>query len=1291
MIAAIAVVGALAKVSPATRMSRTSADMHALGDAANTAAAPAAQKSPAPKDNSLPVVPEVEIVQHGGYPELHVGGHPFFLNSATFFYYRISHDRWNAMLDRYRSLGVNTIDIYIPWNWHEPSEGEFDFDGHTNPRRDLRSLLRMIAAKNLKLIARPGPLILNEWRLGGYPEWLLQLPDYPANAKMDPLDILEGRYPPAAGLNARDAEASAKAWLDNPAHMKYARAWLEAVAHELAPYDSAAKLKAPIAKPAIDYSDPVSKSLLFVQLDDDLASGRTNTTGENFWRYAETLRAALRNAGVGAPAFINPTDMRVPAAGAPLAEPLGVMGQWYLYPTARANELEQPLTTNDAATIEFFAGELATQPAFPPSLIEYQAGWYAPADDDHAIESPPANTLLSARLFLAHGIHGLNNFAPQDTVTPAGYSVPWANQAYLWGAALDPNGRGQRRIDAFSRNIEFLHQWGPQLAASHKRADFGMVDPLGASAQTPLAPDDVRHISDGIEKIARLAQLDHLASEILDPEHQPVDQLLRDAMIMLPVFEAASGAPSPLSENAQHNLVEYVRRGGTLFVFPSRPAGAVIAELWKDAPPASTDASVLISSSIKFGKGRVLDSSKDIFAWIALASSYAENRAHQNAAFAMQSLEEIVQQAGIQQAVRVTGDPPSASDLVVTELVTNEGTQPLGVRTGGEAWISVTNLNADDTIEAPLDFLSPSSSSVTVPSARIALTVTVPPRESLLLPVAIPICAEVTEPGTCHDAIAAAGAEYLGAIRDGKVLELTFYAPSRAEIRLHLDHAASHINLQDSTLEPQWDQAKQELSVTIPRGASPTYLRQVRFQLAYQPHAPAIAHEAEPLPAEFGVAVTDTIRLPLGPTTFLAAYPPLIAVEDPKAARVVFEAHNPNHDRVSNLELVFTGAYRGSGEVTAPPRQTGVGDAMLKPSNVPPAGAKNSDADADGILHGDLELRVGKLRDHSQIAFVPIKNGTTTAYRYDLDGDDAKEWMLENTGLRLIVSPESGGRALALVDKVDGFDLFSSVGALRDNFSFTPNPSEVSPERAPGRYGLFNRAYDAEWSADGTNTALRLHYHAADIFPHGADIEKTIELDDIDAMHVSYRVSLSAENAPANSNSPPAAEAPEISASQPQSFVAVQSFPAFADGVRVTKMCWSHRAPDALAPNSPPATPEKSNVATTGKSKGATAAPSADAPAPNSTDAPKTPADAAANPDTCQDFAPGAAIIDLPADANHLELRTPGRPGVTLDWDTGALSIESKRYSALLRITYPAFAPGGELKSTIRFHVLPVE
>ena len=154
---------------------------------------PARSQDAAPQSQAEAITKKprgAEIVIHGGYPELHVAGEPFFIHSAAFFYDRIPRDLWNPALDRYRNLGINTIDLYIPWNWHQPREGEFDFEGKTNARRDLRGLLRLIAAKNLKLIARPGPLILNEWRLGGYPEWLLTRPDYPAADKMDEIDLI---------------------------------------------------------------------------------------------------------------------------------------------------------------------------------------------------------------------------------------------------------------------------------------------------------------------------------------------------------------------------------------------------------------------------------------------------------------------------------------------------------------------------------------------------------------------------------------------------------------------------------------------------------------------------------------------------------------------------------------------------------------------------------------------------------------------------------------------------------------------------------------------------------------------------------------------------------------------------------------------------------------------------------------------------------------------------------------------------------------------------------------------
>ena len=46
-----------------------------------------------------------------------------------------------------------------------------------------------------------------------------------------------------------------------------------------------------------------------------------------------------------------------------------------------------------------------------------------------------------------------------------------------------------------------------------------------------------------------------------------------------------------------------------------------------------------------------------------------------------------------------------------------------------------------------------------------------------------------------------------------------------------------------------------------------------------------------------------------------------------------------------------------------------------------------------------------------------------------------------------------------------------------------------------GAMGFSIASYEAAWVPDDKNTALSLRYHAADVFPHGADIEKKVELD----------------------------------------------------------------------------------------------------------------------------------------------------------------------------------------------------
>lgn len=1168
-------------------------------------------------------------------------GEPFFIRSAAFFYYRIPRDEWEQTLTIYRNLGINTIDLYIPWNWHELKEGEFDFDGHSNPRRDLRSLLALIAYQRLKLIARTGPEILNEWRNGGYPDWLLELPEY----RMDLVDRLEGRYPPLDNLNPLDAEAAARGWLENATHMAHARKWLTEVGKELEPY---ARASAGAQQPDKKSIEAVRKSdtLLFIQLGDDFAEGRFNHVGSNFWRYLQSLREAISAGGMDVPVFINPTDMRVPAAGSAQAQPIGVMGQWYLRPRAGADRAPELVSARDASDIEFFTEQLKTQPAFPPMLIEYQAGWYAPGDDDHPVENPPENTLLSSRLLIANGIHGINYFPLQDTFSPAGVTVPWANRSYRWNAALSPDGERQPQLRAVERNAFFFERWGPQLAASHKRADFGIVNPVGSYAQDQLSHQEIAAATGLVMRLERLGALAMLASEILDPEHQPIEQLMRDPVIFLPVLDPAKMQVA-LSERAEETLVECVRRGGTLVVFPTRPGGRAFNKMWKDAtaePEEKSGSAVRLRS--KFGDGELIESSKDFLSWVALEQGLSENRDQRESSWAIDLLRELLAATGVRPSIKIS-DPSAAAtgtgDLIATEIVTNEGSGPLGKRTGGRGFVSVTNLSGDDTVETTLEALPPEAGARGSGADYIPIRVNLPPRESLLLPLKAPICKGETDNAPCEDEVTAGGAEFLDARREGKSLELLFYTPAREEIHLHFTEEPSHVAIDDNKTEMNWDGAKKDLQVILTRGLAPLYHRVLKIDLPYKALVPENEKAKKQSLSDLGFFVANAVRMPISENAFLRTYPPLIVPDSHGAFGVLVqgESHIPGELQIVNISVV--GPLRGSGYIRVLPQGPSVEKIPVrlaqKDSTTQPMPGK--------LLQGTIEFRLGRDRLTLPIAFLQARDQGTTNYRFDFDRDGLDEWVLENPGLRLIVSPESGGRAIALIDKVTGLNLSTSVGLLRDNFSFTENPTGINPERARGRYGLFNRPYSAGWVSQETNSALKMKYDAPDIFPSGASIEKSVQFEGADTLRVDYHVSLHAagENEKAMENM------------HAQSFVAVNSFPAKANPGQATRFCWaagsSEQQRDGLQKNS---------------------------------------ADSEEKPE-CNEFVPDREAIEVPEGRNRVEIQTPGRTGMAIEWECekkcARMTIESKNFSALFRLEFSPLVPGGEEENyTVRIKVI---
>lgn len=99
-----------------------------------------------------------------------MNGEEFHIYSGAMHYFRIPEEYWEDRLLKLRAAGLNTVETYVPWNYHEPKKGEFVFDGMLNIEKFIQT------AQNLGLyvIVRPGPYICAEWDFGGLPAWLLK-------------------------------------------------------------------------------------------------------------------------------------------------------------------------------------------------------------------------------------------------------------------------------------------------------------------------------------------------------------------------------------------------------------------------------------------------------------------------------------------------------------------------------------------------------------------------------------------------------------------------------------------------------------------------------------------------------------------------------------------------------------------------------------------------------------------------------------------------------------------------------------------------------------------------------------------------------------------------------------------------------------------------------------------------------------------------------------------------------------------------------------------------------------
>lgn len=101
-----------------------------------------------------------------------INGQRRILISGSIHYPRSTPEMWEDLIQKAKDGGLDVIDTYVFWNVHEPSPGNYNFEG----RYDLVRFIKTVQKKGLYVHLRIGPYVCAEWNFGGFPVWLKYVP-----------------------------------------------------------------------------------------------------------------------------------------------------------------------------------------------------------------------------------------------------------------------------------------------------------------------------------------------------------------------------------------------------------------------------------------------------------------------------------------------------------------------------------------------------------------------------------------------------------------------------------------------------------------------------------------------------------------------------------------------------------------------------------------------------------------------------------------------------------------------------------------------------------------------------------------------------------------------------------------------------------------------------------------------------------------------------------------------------------------------------------------------------------
>ena len=315
-----------------------------------------------------------------------IEGEDIFIYSAAFHYFRCPQELWRDRFKKIKEAGFNTVETYVPWNWHErlmPSgiddTTKFDFT-------DLKAWLKMAQDEfGFYTIVRPGPFICAEWSGGAYPRWLAKF------------------GPGTGGFWLRSAD---------PEHVKWSVHWYDAVCKVFAPEQITRKPRG-------------SKGIIMVQIENEYNAHDCDNKPD----FLKALcNSATRN-GIDVPLF---TCLTGECRGS--KDP--VLSQVFDCDNYYVGLTDAPSCARRMADLR------KSQPDAPGFVTELQGGWFSLVtgglSEDHYSDYRHFNAI--SLMSLLGGATGLNPYMFFGGSHFAGWGARGMTTSYDYNAAIRESG-----------------------------------------------------------------------------------------------------------------------------------------------------------------------------------------------------------------------------------------------------------------------------------------------------------------------------------------------------------------------------------------------------------------------------------------------------------------------------------------------------------------------------------------------------------------------------------------------------------------------------------------------------------------------------------------------------------------------------------------------------------------------------------------------------------------------------------------------------------------------------------